>query len=109
MNQLKLGSSIVTLAAILLTVYIIATNIQYVKAQSESANAKNEIKSIVSTSNPVLNITSVPNYYTGISHTFTDPTTIPPGESSPFEFPIGNNDVTDLALINSYKLMVSGR
>jgi len=64
MNQFKLGSSIVTLAAILLTVSIIVTSIQCVKAQSESTNTNNEIKSIVSTSNPVLNITSVSNYFT---------------------------------------------
>ena len=96
MNQLKLGSSIVTLASNLLTASIIATGPQYVKAQSESANTNNEIKSIVSTSNPVLNITSVPNYFTGISYTFTDPTTIPPSESSPFKLAIGLSDVSNL-------------
>jgi hypothetical protein len=72
MNQLKFESSIMTLAAILLTVSIIVTGTQYVKGQSESANTNNEIKGIVSSLNPVLNITSVPNYYTGMSYTFTD-------------------------------------
>ena len=109
MNQLKLGSSIVTLAAILLTVSIIATSIQYVKAQSESANTNNEIKSIISTSNPVLNITSVPNYYTGMSYTFTDPTTIPPSESAPFKLSVSLSDVSNLESIKIYNPMVSSR
>jgi hypothetical protein len=73
MNQLKFESSIMTLAAILLTASIIVTSTQYVKAQSEPANTNNEIKSIISSLNPVLNITSVPNYYTGMSYTFTGP------------------------------------
>src|SRR3954447_25146469 len=85
MNQLKFESSIMTIAAIMLTASIIATSTQYVKAQSESTNTNNEIKSIISTSNPVLNITSVPNYFTGMSYTFTEPTTIPPSESAPFK------------------------
>jgi hypothetical protein len=84
MNQSKLGLSIVIIGAILLAVVLIATGPQYVKAQSESTNTNNEIKSIISTSNPVLNITSVPNYFTGMSYTFTDPTTIPPNTSAPF-------------------------
>jgi hypothetical protein len=49
------------------------------------------------------------NKVIGTHTTYTDPTTIPPGESSPFEFMIGNNDVTDLGSISIYKLMVSGR
>ena len=73
MNQLKFESSIMTLAAILLTASIIVTSNQYVKAQSESANTNNEIKSITSSLNPVLNITSVPNYYTGMSYTLLTP------------------------------------
>ena len=72
MNQSKLGLSIMIIGSILLAVVVIATGFQYIKAQSESTNTNNEIKSIISTSNPVLNITSVPNYYTGMSYTFTD-------------------------------------
>jgi hypothetical protein len=45
----------------------------------------------------------------GTHTTYTDPSAIPPGETSPFEVLIGNNDVTDLASISSYKLMVSSR
>ena len=49
------------------------------------------------------------NHVIGAHTTYTDPYDIPPGETSPFEFLIGNNDVTDLASISSYKLMVSSR
>ncbi len=107
MNQSKLGLSIVIIGAILLAVVLIATGPQYIKAQSESTNTNNEIKSIISTSNPVLNITSVPNYFTGMSYTFTDPTTIQPSEYAPFKMAVGLSDVSNLESIKSYKLMVS--
>jgi hypothetical protein len=94
MNQSKLGLSIVIIGAILLAVVLIATGPQYIKAQSESTNTNNEIKSIISTSNPVLNITSVPNYFTGMSYTFTDPTTIQPSESAPLKMAVGLSDVS---------------
>ena len=45
----------------------------------------------------------------GTHTTYTDPSTIPPGETSPFEVLISNNDVTDLAPISNYKLMVGSR
>ena len=64
MNQLKLGLNIMIIGPILLAVVLIAPGPQFIKAQSESTNTNNEIKSIVSTSNPVLNITSVSNYFT---------------------------------------------
>ena len=102
MNQSKLGLSIVIIGAILLAVVLIATGPQYIfKAQSESTNTNNEIKSIISTSNPVLNITSVPNYFTGMSYTFTDPTTIQPSEYAPFKMAVGLSDVSNLESIES--------
>ncbi len=107
MNQLKFESNIITIGAILLAVVLIATGPQYIKAQSESTNTNNEIKSIISTSNPVLNITSVPNYYTGMSYTFTDPTTIPPSESAPFKLAVGLSDVSNLESLKIYKPKVS--
>lgn len=107
MNQSKLGLSIVIIGAILLAVVLISTGPQHIKAQSESTNTNNEIKSIISTSNPVLNITSVPNYFTGMSYTFTDPTTIQPSEYAPFKMAVGLSDVSNLESIKSYKLMVS--
>ena len=107
MNQLKFGLSIVIIGATLLAAVLIATGPQYIKAQSESANTNNEFKSIISTSNPVLNITSVPNYFTGMSYTFTDPTTIQPSESAPFKLSVSLSDVSNLESIKSYKLMVS--
>jgi hypothetical protein len=109
MNQSKLELSIMIIGSILLAVGLIATGPQFIKAQSESANTNNEIKSIISTSNPVLNITSVPNYYTGMSYTFTDPTTIPPSESAPFKLSVSLSDVSNLESIKSYKPMVSSR
>jgi hypothetical protein len=42
----------------------------------------------------VLNITSVPNYFTGMSYTFTDPTTIQPSESAPLKMAVGLSDVS---------------
>ena len=93
MNQTKLGLSIMIIGSILLAVVLIATGPQFIKAQSESTNTNNEIKSIISTSNPVLNITSVPNYYTGMSYTFTDPATIAPSESAPFKLSVSLGDV----------------
>jgi hypothetical protein len=96
MNQLKLGLSIMNIGAILLAVVLIATGPQYIKAQSESTNTNNVIKGIISSSNPVLNITSVPNYFTGMSYAFTDPATIPPSESHPFKLSASLSDVSNL-------------
>ena len=107
MNQLKLGLNIMIIGPILLAVVLIAPGPQFIKAQSESTNTNNEIKNIISTSNPVLNITSVPNYYTVMSYTFTDPTTIQPSESAPFKLSVSLSDVSNLDSIKSYKLMVS--
>ncbi len=45
----------------------------------------------------------------GTSSTFTDPSTIPQSESAPFKFMVGSNDVSNINLINSYKLGVSGK
>ena len=45
----------------------------------------------------------------GTHTTCTDPYDIPPRETLPNEVLIGNNDVTDLASISNYKLMVSSR
>ncbi len=47
------------------------------------------------------------NTVIGTAFTYTDPSEIPPGESSPFKFIINTNDVTDLNAIKSYKLMIS--
>ncbi len=45
----------------------------------------------------------------GTSSTFTDPTTIPQSESAPFKLMVGSTDVSNINLINSYKLGVSGK
>ena len=45
----------------------------------------------------------------GTSSTFTDPSTIPGSESAPFKLMVGPTDVSNINLINSYKLGVSGK
>jgi hypothetical protein len=45
----------------------------------------------------------------GTHSTYTDPSTILPGQSAPFRFYISDSDVTNLNSINSYKLIVSGQ
>jgi hypothetical protein len=45
----------------------------------------------------------------GTSSTFTDPSTIPQSESAPFKLMVGSTDVSNINLVNSYKLGVSGK
>lgn len=45
----------------------------------------------------------------GTSSTFTDPSTITQSESAPFKLMVGPTDVSNINLINSYKLGVSGK
>lgn len=45
----------------------------------------------------------------GTSSTFTDPSTIPQSESAPFKLMVGSTDVSNINLIKSYKLGVSGK
>ena len=43
----------------------------------------------------------------GTSYVYTNPTTIFPSDSAPFKLMIGSTDVSNINLINSYKLVVS--
>jgi hypothetical protein len=45
----------------------------------------------------------------GTSSTFADPSSIPQSESAPFKLMVGSTDVSNIDLINSYKLGVSGK
>ena len=44
----------------------------------------------------------------GSDFTYTDPSTIPAGDSSPFQFRITDFNVRDVGEIDTYKLSVSG-
>jgi hypothetical protein len=47
------------------------------------------------------------NNVIGTDNTFTRPSTISPEESAPFEFMIGQSDVSDLDEIKSYKIITN--
>jgi hypothetical protein len=82
------------------------TKVDYFHIVGEVLNKAQEERAFVKVS---ATIYDSQNKVIGTGLAYTEPTAIPPGESAPFEFLIGNNDVTDLASISIYKLMVSSR